>query len=616
MAPILASHESKVYTMPGLFQRIDQLHSTRHTASLNPEQVRLVERLHLDFVRAGARFDAKSQQRYAAIMERLAAIQTQFTQNVMGDESSFTLVLSQEDLSGCPADLVAAARQAATERNCPEDQYVITLSRSLVEPFLTFSDRRDLREKAWQAWTRRGELDAARDNHALMKEILLLRAEQAALHGYQSFAEYQTADSMAGSPSRVMELLENVWSKAKFAADRERQALEAYVAEAKGEQVDIQPWDWRYYAEKVRQSRYSFDEALLKPYLSLDAMTAAVFDVAHKLFGLRFVKRPDVAGYHEDVQVYEVREWVAGAAGQPQEDRLLAVFLHDNFGRQNKRSGAWMSELRTACPDLGSVPIICNNNNFARGGPSASAAASGESATAGEPTLLSFDDARTLFHEFGHGCHGMLSRTAYLRLAGTSVLRDFVELPSQLMEHWLEQPEVLKKHALHYRTGEPIPDELLAKLKAARAFNQGFGTIEYVASALIDQALHALPAAELEKLDLKEFEERELNRLGMPQGICMRHRPAHFQHLFSTSFYAASYYVYLWAEVLDADGFEAFLEAGSCFDKETAEKARTFIYSSGNSIEPGAAFRAFRGRDPIIEPMLKKKGMIPALAAA
>lgn len=595
MAPILANHESRIYTFPGLFERLDALHEQRHQQSdWSAEQVRLVERLHLDFVRAGAKFDAGAQKRYAAIMGRLAELTTTFSQNVLGDETAFTLLLSHSDLSGCPPDLVAAARQAAAERDMAADDHVITLSRSLVEPFLTFSDRRDLRERAWRAWTKRGELDPQRDNHPIMREILKLRAEQAGMHGYASFADYQTADTMAQRPARVMELLENVWGKAKVSANAERQALEEFVAShaAEGDEaVDIQPWDWRYYAEKVRQSRYNFDEVELKPYLSLEAMTAAVFDVAGQLFGLRFVERPDIAGYHPDVKVYEVRETVEG------EDRLRAIFLHDNYSRQNKQSGAWMSELRAACPAQGTVPIILNNNNFAKG-------------REGAPTLLSFDDARTLFHEFGHGCHGMLSATNFLRLAGTNVLRDFVELPSQLMEHWLAQPEVLKKHARHYKTQEAVPDELLARLKAAENFNQGFGTVEYTISALLDQSLHTVPGERAAELDIGAFEEAELARLGMPQGMAMRHRPAHFQHLFSTSAYAAAYYVYQWAEVLDADGFEAFLEAGSCFDGDTAHRARKYIYSSGNSLEPGEAYRLFRGRDPTVEPMLKKKGLL------
>eukprot|EP00192_Tetraselmis_astigmatica_P006864 CAMPEP_0117675278 /NCGR_PEP_ID=MMETSP0804-20121206/15517_1 /TAXON_ID=1074897 /ORGANISM="Tetraselmis astigmatica, Strain CCMP880" /LENGTH=757 /DNA_ID=CAMNT_0005484265 /DNA_START=186 /DNA_END=2459 /DNA_ORIENTATION=- len=591
MAPVLAGHSSKIYTFPGLFPRIDALHAAREEAGLNPEQVRLVERLHLDFVRAGARFDSASQARYSEIMGRLAELTTVFSQNVLGDETAFTLVVKEGDLSGCPPDLVAAARQAGVERGKAEDEYVITLSRSLVEPFLTFSDRRDLREEAWRAWTKRGELNPERDNHPIIKEILLLRAEQARMHGFPSFADYQTADTMAQRPGRVMELLENVWGKATVAANSERESLLEYAAASgNGEAADIEPWDWRYYAEKVRQNRYNFDEAELKPYLSLEAVSAAVFDVAGQLFGLSFEKKPEVEAYHPDVDVYEVRD--RGDGG-----RLVAIFLHDNYGRANKRSGAWMSELREACPAAGSLPIILNNNNFAKG-------------SEGSPTLLSYDDAKTLFHEFGHGCHGMLSTASYFRLAGTNVLRDFVELPSQLMEHWLDQPEVLKKHARHYKTGESVADELLARLQAARNFNQGFATVEYTISALLDQSIHKVPDSELAELDVNAFEQSELARLGMPQGITMRHRPTHFQHLFSTSAYAAAYYVYLWAEVLDADGFEAFMEAGSCFDSATAAKVRKFIYSSGNSLEPGEAYRSFRGRDPTVEPMLKKKGLL------
>lgn len=349
----------------------------------------------------------------------------------------------------------------------------------------------------------------------------------------------------------------------------------------------------------------------LKPYFPLDRMIQAIFDCANKLFGLTFVKRPDIVAYHPDVDVYEVRR-----QGENGQDDLLAIFLHDNYSRQYKASGAWMSEYRcqsknksmltfgkdcsTDESDLvseNSVPIIVNNNNFARGSDS-------------EPTLLSFDDAKTLFHEFGHGLHGMLSDVTYNRLAGTSVLRDFVELPSQLYEHWLSQPVVLKKHARHYKTNEPIPDELLQKLMAARAFNQGFDTVEYTACALIDQMLHQIPSESLADFDMKAFEVSELQRLGMPDGIVLRHRPSHFQHLFSGSSYASAYYVYLWAEVLDADGFDAFLETGNPFDPATAMKVKRFVYSSGNSIDPREAFRSFRGRDPKVEPMLRKKGLL------
>lgn len=431
MAPVLAAHRSKVYTTPGLFERIERVHdSLDDDATLTMEQRRLTERIHLDFVRAGAKFDADAQARYSDIMSQLSTLLTQFQQNVMADESEVTIELTEVDMEGCPEFLISAARAAAREKGL-EDGFVITLSRSLVEPFITFSPRRDLREKAWRLWTNRGQIDSSRDNRKIAKEILRLRVEQAHLHGYSSFAEYQNADSMAGTPARVMELLERVWEPACKSANAERAQLEQYLGDR------VEPWDWRFCAEKVRLARYNFDEAALKPYLSLPSMQRALFDTAEKLFGLRFV-RVDLAAkgielYHPDVELYEVRE------REGDEESLVALFLHDNFARANKQSGAWMSEFRDQCRnwnayDFGEeaadggkgiattaqssnqIPIIINNNNFNKG----------------EPCLLSFDDALTLFHEMGHGLHGMLSSVTYSRLSGTSVLRDFVELPSQL----------------------------------------------------------------------------------------------------------------------------------------------------------------------------------------
>ncbi|KAI9327041.1 peptidyl-dipeptidase protein [Obelidium mucronatum] len=400
---------------------------------------------------------------------------------------------------------------------------------------------------------------------------------------------------MAKTPEAVTELLERVWTPAKAAANREREMLAEY-AKSIGESEVIRPSDWRFYSEKVRAAKFDIDENLVKPYFSLDRMLEALFDVAFQLYGLKFVARPDLKAYHEDVVVYEVHEEVDG------QDTIRAIFLHDNFARQYKSGGAWMSEFRSQSRnvddlDTNVIPIVINNNNFTK-------------AADGEPTLLSFDDCITLFHEFGHGCHGMLSDSKYQRLASTNVLRDFVELPSQLMEHWIRHPQVLSKHARHYQTNEPIPAELLAKLMAARTFQQGFATVEYSVCALIDQALHTLSAKEIATLDLTAFEAAQLAKLEMPEGIVMRHRIPHFTHLFAGSGYAAGYYVYLWAEVLDADAFDAFLEAGDIFDKATAAKARKYIYSSGSTIDHMEGYRAFRGRDPRIEPMLKKKGLL------
>lgn len=597
MVPILSRHSSSTITLPGLFEKIDHVYTNLESRTdLTTEQKRLVERFHMDFTRQGASFSPEEKKEYADIKAKLASLMTQFSQNVMKDEELFEIVLSKDDMDGCPDSLIEAAKQAAVERNKTDDEYVITLSRSYVEPFLTFASRRDLREKAWREWTKRGELADDRANSPIAVEMLKLRKRQAEMHGCKSFAEYQCKDMMAKTPENVMNLLENVWERAKTAANKEREALEDYCKEM-GEDLGpdgIQPWDWRYYAERVRIAKYDFDESLLRPYLSLNSVTKAVMAVSNKLFGLRYIKKDDIVSYHPDVDTYEVRETTEDGT-----DKLVAIFIHDNYARKYKSSGAWMSEYRGQTKNLPAgtasmeaIPIISNNNNFAKG--------SG-------PTLLSFDDATTLFHEMGHGHHGMLSDATYSRLASTNVLTDFVELPSQLMEHWLEQPQVLKEFARHYETDEPVPDELLDKLMAAKAFNQGFEAIEYTSCALLDMAMHQLE--NYDDFDLAKFEKEELERLGMPKGIIMRHRPTHFQHLFSSSHYAAGYYVYLWAEVLDADVFAAFKESGDIFDKETAAKARKFIYSSGNTVAPDELFRSFRGRDPEIQFVLEKKGL-------
>jgi peptidyl-dipeptidase Dcp len=586
ISPRMAAHHSAIYLNARLFARVDALHRRRTLLSLTPEQLRLLDRVHLDFVLAGARLSAAAKTRVAEIVERLAKLTTQFTQNVLADESSYELVLEDErDLAGLPDLMRAAAREAARERGKP-NAWVITLSRSLVVPFLTFSDRRDLRERAFKAWTRRGENDGAHDNRPIAREILALRNEQARLHGYAHYADYALVDRMAGTPGAVLQLLARVWEPAKAKAAEERDALRA-MALSRGENIQIEPWDWRYYAEKVRKARYDFDEAALKPYFPLDRMLEAAFDCAHRLFGVRFVARADLRAYHPDVRAFEVRD---------RDDRMIGVFLSDNFARATKRGGAWMSAYRYQSRAHGeTLPIIVNNNNFAK-------------APAGQQTLLSADDLRTLFHEFGHGLHGLLSQVDYERLSGTHVLRDFVELPSQIFEHWAFEREVLKRHALHHETGVPIPDALLDRLQQARKFNQGFETVEYVACALVDMALHARTDAD--GTDITAFEETELARIGIPREIVLRHRLPHFGHLFAGSSYAAGYYVYMWAEVLDADGFDAFVEAGNVFDPTIAERLRRFVYSSGGTLDPATAYRAYRGRDPGVEAMLAKRGLI------
>ncbi len=580
----LAAHWSAVFQDVALFGRIDAVHRARHEAGLTPEQCRLVERVHLDFVRAGACLPPAERARYAQVMEELARLCTAFSQNVLHDESDYVLPLPDEAaLAGLPDFVRAAARQAGEERG--QGVPVITLSRSLIVPFLSFSERRDLREQAWRAWTTRGEHVGEHDNRPVARQILALRREQAALLGYPTYAHYALADTMAGRPERVWSLLDDVWQRALQAGARERSLLEAAMAEH-GANGPIEAWDWRYWAEKVRQRHYALDEAAIKPYFPLPAMVAAAFDCAERLFGIRFERREGLVAYHPDVNVYQVSD---------REGRPIGLFLHDNFARATKRSGAWMNVLTNQHRNgEAQLPVVLNNNNFARAAP-------------GQPALLSPDDVRTLFHELGHGLHGLLSDVTYQRLAGTEVLRDYVELPSQLFEHWAQEREVLRRHARHWQTGEPIPDALIDRIEAARRFGQAYETLRYTASAIVDLAAHE-SAEPID--DVVAFEARVMAERGLPPGVGLNHRLVHFQHLFSTSAYAAGYYVYLWAEVLDADAYTAFVEAGDPFDPSTAERLRRCIYSRGDSEEPGAAYRAFRGRDARVEPMLRDRGLI------
>ena len=579
-APKLAAHRSRIMLDAGLFARIDALWHQRDRLDLMPDQRRLLDRHHLNFVRAGALLDPAQKTRMAEISERLASLHTLFGQNVLHEEDEWRLLLNEGDLAGLPNFARAAAAEAAKARGL-DSHYAITLSRASVEPFLTFSARRDLRRTAYEAWTARGAHPGDHDNRKLIGEIMVLRAEQARLLGYDNFAAYRLDDTMAKTPEAAAALLHAVWEPAKRKAAEERAELEA-MARADGLNEPIAPWDWRYYAEKVRQAKYALDEASVKPYFVLDNIVQAAFDTAGRLFGLRFVERRDCPVYHPDVRAYEVRD----AGGRP-----IGLFLHDNFARPGKHSGAWMSSYREQQSLDGEVlPIVVNNNNFSKG----------------DPTLLSFDDARTLFHEFGHGLHGLLSRVRYPSQSGTAVRRDFVEFPSQVFEHWFEVPDTLRRYARHYQTGEPLPEALLQRLLAARTFNQGFATVEYAACAMLDLDLHA--SAEPGALDIDAFEREFAEKAGLPPEIGLRHRPAHFGHLFAGGGYAAGYYAYLWAEVLDADGFAAFAERGDPFDPDLAARLQA-IYSAGDTADPMELYRAFRGRDPEVAPLLRKRGL-------
>ena len=585
IAPKLAAHFSRIFLDTALFARVDALFRRRGALGVTPEQDRVLERYHLAFRRAGAHLDAAARGRLAAISERLATLGTSFSQNVLADERDYTLALEGEaDLAGLPDFVRAAARSAAEERGMP-GKAVVTLSRSSVDPFLQFSSRRDLREKVFRASVARGDGNGASDNKAIIVEIVKLRAERAKLLGYETFAKFRLDDSMAKTPAAVRGLLDQVWTRARARAFAERDALQNLVQE-EGGNFPLAPWDWRYYAEKLRMRLHDIDEASVKPYLQLDKVIDAAFDTATRLFGLSFERREDIAAWHPDVRVWDVK----GPDG-----RHIGLFFGDYFARPSKQSGAWMTTLRDQEKLTGDVrPLVLNVMNFNK-------------AADGAPDLLSYDDARTLFHEFGHGLHGLLSDVTYPMVSCTNVLTDWVELPSQLYEHWFERPEVLRRFALHYKTGEPMPEAMLDRLLKARNFNQGWATVEYVASAFIDLEFHSLASGD--GLDVAAFEKNEMERIGMPQEIVMRHRPPHFGHVFSGGGYAAAYYSYMWSEVLDADAFSAFEETGDIFDPATARKLRDHIYAAGGSRDPETLYMAFRGRLPTPDALLTRRGL-------
>ncbi|HWV96948.1 MAG TPA: M3 family metallopeptidase [Xanthobacteraceae bacterium] len=586
-----ARHWNPILMNAVLFGRIALLHESRASLGLTSEQLRLLERTYTRFQRAGAGLDDAAKARMAEINERLAQLGTTFGHHLLGDEQAWFIELGEADREGLPASFIAAAEAAAAERGMP-GKAIVTLSRSSVEPFLKDSSRRDLREKVFKAFIARGDNGNANDNNATIVEILALREERARLLGYPTFAAYRLADSMARTPEAVRDLLERVWRPALTRTLADRDEMQALIAE-EGGNFALAPWDWRYYAEKVRRRRADFDDAAIKPYFALDNMIAAAFDCATRLFGITFNERKDVPIWHPDVRVWEVRD----AAGNHK-----GLFYGDYFARPSKRSGAWMTSLRDQQKLDGDVaPLIVNVMNFSKG-------------AEGQPALLSPDDARTLFHEFGHALHGMLSNVTYPSLSGTSVFTDFVELPSQLYEHWQEQPQVLRQFARHYETGEPLPDDLLKRFLAARKFNQGFATVEFISSALLDLEFHTQPAAA--SRDVRAFEQRELDKIGMPAEIVLRHRPTQFAHIFSGDHYAAGYYSYMWSEVMDADAFGAFEEAGDIFDPAVAKRLHDDIYSSGGAREPEEAYVAFRGRKPEPDALLRGRGLLDTPEAA
>ena len=575
-SPKLAAYSSEVTGNKRLFDRIEALWQARESLDLSDEQERLLMLTRRRFVRAGAALSGESDKRMREIMGRLAELGTQFTQNLLADESGWYMELDSQALENLPDFVVSAAWEAGREKGL--EAPVITLSRSLIVPFLQFSHRRDLREKAFRAWEARGAMGGETDNRAICAEILRLREERAQLLGYENFAAYKLETEMAKSPDRVRDLLMQVWEPAKAQAERDAKVL-TEMMQADGINAELRPWDWRYYAEKRRQAEHDLDEAAVKPYLSLEAMIEAAFGTANRLFGLEF-KALDVPLYHPDCRAWEVSR----------NGKHVAVFIGDYFARASKRSGAWCSAMRgqAKIPQT-QGPVVLNTCNFAKG----------------DPALLSYDDARTLFHEFGHALHHLLSDVNYESISGTCVARDFVELPSQLYEHWLEVPQVLEEYARHYQTGEAMPPELLDKMLKAANFDQGFQTVEYVASAMVDLAFHEGAAPD----DVMAKQLETLEKMGMPEAITMRHATPHFAHVFAGDGYSSGYYSYMWSEVMDADAFASFEEEGGAFDEDRAKALETHILSKGGSAEPEALYTAFRGRMPGVEALLKGRGL-------
>ena len=584
MAPRLAAFNDQITQNEALFKRINTVYNSPAKSRLNPEQQRLTWLYYTNFVRAGARLNPEAKKRLSEINQQLAGHFTKFSQNVLAEENNQFIVLKSEDeLAGLPQSVRDAAAAAAEQKKQP-GTWVIMNTRSSIDPFLTYSDRRDLREKAWRMFVNRGDNGDEHDNNAIITDILQLRAERAKLLGYPTHAHWRLENSMAKTPERAMELMEAVWKPAVARVHEEVADMQA-LADKEGAKIKIEPWDYRYYMEKVRKAKFDLDQNEVKPYLQLEKLREGIFWVAGELFNFQFTPVTNVPVAHPDIRVWEVTDKTT--------KRHIGLWYFDPYARAGKRSGAWMNAYRTQEKIDGEITtIVSNNANFVKGKP-------------GEPVLISWDDATTMFHEFGHALHGLNSNVTYPSLSGTAVPRDYVEFPSQLMEHWLSTPEVLQRFAVHYQTGKPIPQELVDKIKRSATFNQGFATVEYLAAALVDMKLHL---AGDKKIDPDAFERDTLAELGMPKEIVLRHRLPHFLHIFSSDSYSAGYYSYLWSDVITADAFGAFTEGKGPYDRAVAERLRKFVFSVGNTVDPANAYRSFRGRDPKIDALMKKRG--------
>jgi peptidyl-dipeptidase Dcp len=584
MAPKLAAFNDQITQNEPLFKRIETIYNSPQKKKLNPEQQRLVWLYYTNFVRAGAKLDVKAKARLTEINQQLASLFTKFGNNVLFEEDNqFVTLKSEDELKGLPQSVRDAEAASAVAKKQP-GTWVIMNTRSSVEPFLTYSDRRDLREKVWRMFIMRGDNGGEHDNNATISEILQLRAERAKLLGYQTHAHWRLENAMAKTPERAMDLMMQVWKPAVARVHEEVADMQA-LTDQEGAGIKIEPWDYRYYMEKVRKAKYDLDQNEVKPYLQLDKLVEAIHWVAGELFNFKFTPATNVPVAHPDIRVWEVTDKTSG--------KHIGLWYFDPYARPGKRSGAWMNAYRSQERIKGEITtIVSNNANFVKGKP-------------GEPLLISWDDATTMFHEFGHALHGLNSNVTYPSLSGTAVARDYVEFPSQLMEHWLATPEVLQKFAVHYQTGKPIPQALVDKINRSKTFNEGFATVEYLAAAILDMKLHLLGD---QKIDARAFEKKALDELGMPHEIVLRHRLPQFMHVFSSDGYSAGYYSYLWSDVITADAFGAFTEAGGPYDRKVADRLRQNIFSIGNTIDPAEAYRNFRGRDPKVEALMKKRG--------
>ncbi|MDZ7334084.1 MAG: M3 family metallopeptidase [candidate division KSB1 bacterium] len=584
VAPMLAKHQDDILLNEKLFQRIKKIYQQRDQLGLNPEQNRLLEKYYKEFVRGGADLADSAKAELRKINEELSVLSLQFGDNVLKEVNNFEMVIENEaDLIGLPENVRVAAAEAAKERG-KEGKWVFTLHKPSLIPFLQYSERRDLREKMFKAYIMQCDNNNEWDNKKILSRIAALRVRRAKLLGYPTHADFVLEENMAKTPQAVYELLNQLWKPALKVAKKEANELQSLIFK-EGNNFKLEPWDWWFYAEKLRKAKYDLDEEMLRPYFKLENVINGVFMVANKLYGITFNERHDIPKYHPDVKTFEVKE----ADGSH-----IAVLYTDYFPRSSKRGGAWMNEYRQQYKRDGRMitPIICNVGNFSK-------------PTSDKPSLLSLEEVLTLFHEFGHALHGLLSNCTYQKLAGTNVARDFVELPSQIMENWATEPEVLKMYARHYQTGEPMPDELIEKIKNSSKFNQGFATVEYLAAAFLDMDWHTL--TETTEQDPVAFENQSMNKIGMIPEIVVRYRSPYFRHIFAGG-YSAGYYSYIWAEVLDADAFQAFKET-SLFDQKTAKAFRDHILSKGDTEDPMLLYKRFRGAEPKIDALLEKRGL-------